>query len=158
MVVRGTTVRRLTLGCLALLAAVACSSPAPSATEGIKPGTDPSGTDTAVDEAGQWEVRGVFVRPSFAGRAMLVDHEEIPGVMGAMAMDIRVDDPALLDGLAPGDKIRFTLHEDGAQLRASAIEKLPADTPLTLAGDDAHGDDSLGDDAHGDDAHGDDGL
>ena len=53
---------------------------------------------------------------------LVVDHEEIKGFMEAMTMGYRTDPPSLLDGLRPGDRIRFTID---VQRRAiTAVEKV----------------------------------
>lgn len=41
---------------------------------------------------------------------VVLSHEEIAGYMTPMTMGFRVRDARLLDGLAAGDVIRFTLH------------------------------------------------
>ena len=46
-------------------------------------------------------------RPS---HSVVVSHREIPGVMPAMAMPLRVRDARELAGIAPGDQIDFTLR------------------------------------------------
>jgi Cu/Ag efflux protein CusF len=53
---------------------------------------------------------------------LVVDHEEIEGFMEAMTMGYRIDPPALLDGLRPGDKIRFTI--DVRRKAITAVEKV----------------------------------
>ena len=53
---------------------------------------------------------------------LVVDHKEIPGVMGAMTMGYTVTPPSLLDRLKTGDTIRFTM--DPQQLTIISIEKL----------------------------------
>jgi Cu/Ag efflux protein CusF len=40
---------------------------------------------------------------------IVVDHQAIPGVMGAMTMGYRVEPPALLTGVKAGETIRFTM-------------------------------------------------
>jgi Cu/Ag efflux protein CusF len=40
---------------------------------------------------------------------LVVDHEEIKGFMGAMTMGYPVDPPSQLEGLKPGDQVRFTI-------------------------------------------------
>ena len=43
---------------------------------------------------------------------IVVDHQEIPGFMAPMVMNYLANPPMLLDGLKPGEKIRFTIDED----------------------------------------------
>ena len=40
---------------------------------------------------------------------VVVEHGEIKGFMDAMTMGYRVEPPSLLDGLNPGDQVRFTI-------------------------------------------------
>ena len=42
-------------------------------------------------------------------RQIVVDHKEIPGVMGAMTMSYQVEPPSLLEKVQAGDMIRFTM-------------------------------------------------
>ena len=52
---------------------------------------------------------------------LVVDHQEIPGFMGAMTMGYKVNPPALLDQLKAGDPVRFTI--DTQQQAITQIEK-----------------------------------
>lgn len=54
--------------------------------------------------------------------SVVVEHGEIPGVMGAMTMGYRVVPASLLQDLKPGDKIRFTIETE--QRTIVQIEKL----------------------------------
>lgn len=49
---------------------------------------------------------------------VVLDHEEIAGLMGAMIMPFPVADPALLDGLEPGTRVvaRYELEDQGGKL------------------------------------------
>lgn len=58
------------------------------------------------------EARGVVVAVDARKSRLVVDHEEIPGFMAAMVMNYLVSPATLLDGLRPGEKIRFTIDED----------------------------------------------
>lgn len=52
-----------------------------------------------------------------------MDHEEIVGVMPPMRMEFYVSDKKLLNGLAVGDQIDFTLrYKDGTEV-VTAISK-----------------------------------
>jgi len=55
---------------------------------------------------------------------VVIDHEDIPGLMPAMTMNFDVADPALLEGLAPGDRIHFHVAHEGASYRVVAAEKV----------------------------------
>ncbi len=57
---------------------------------------------------------------------MFLTHEAMPGLMDAMTMGFEADAPQMLDGLAPGDPVRFTVRKDGERLVLVAIEKLRA--------------------------------
>ena len=78
-------------------------------------------------------LRGEVVGVRAEGAALRVNHEAVPDLgMDPMAMDLALADPSLADGLAPGDKVSLTI-EASPRLRITAVERLPADTPLTLA-------------------------
>ncbi|MBI2359299.1 MAG: copper-binding protein [Deltaproteobacteria bacterium] len=47
-----------------------------------------------------------------ASREIVLEHGEIKGFMGAMTMGYKVESPKLLQGLKPGDKVRFTIDTD----------------------------------------------
>ena len=49
-------------------------------------------------------------------RQLTLAHEEIPGLMEAMTMTLEVEDPSILDGVAAGDRIRFTLRRIDGKL------------------------------------------
>jgi protein SCO1/2 len=57
-------------------------------------------------------------------KQVVIDHEDIPGVMPAMSMSFDVGDPRLLETLAPGQKIEFTLELRQQSLRIVAATVL----------------------------------
>ena len=73
-----------------------------------------------------WTVRGIVrsVVPKLG--AIFLTHEAMPGLMAAMTMGFEVEHPNLLDGLAPGDPVRFTVRREGERLVLVTIEKLRA--------------------------------
>ena len=73
-----------------------------------------------------WTVRGIVrsVIPKLG--AVFLTHEAMPGLMDAMTMGFEAESPKMLDGLAPGDPVRFTVRKDGERLVLVAIEKLRA--------------------------------
>ena len=78
----------------------------------------------AEETSASYTVRGVFLEALYDGQAATVRHEAVPDLMPAMTMDLRLADPALLDGLAPGDSIRFRLEDRGSGLQVTEIERL----------------------------------
>jgi Cu/Ag efflux protein CusF len=70
-----------------------------------------------------WTVRGIVrsVIPKLG--AIFLTHEAMPGLMEAMTMGFEAADPKLLDGLAPGDAVRFTVRRDAERLVLVMIEK-----------------------------------
>ena len=101
---------------------------------GCSGGGDPGQAAEEPVETKTYQVRGMFARAEDDGVTMTVRHEEIPGYMAAMTMPFKVSDAALLEGLAYGDKIEFTLEVtgDSDRLLVTAIDKLPADTVLSF--------------------------
>ncbi len=73
-------------------------------------------------DARVFEVRGVIQElPEDQPLRVVIDHEEMPGYMGAMIMPFRVKDAAELEGLQPGDQVTFEYHVTGTQ---SWVEKI----------------------------------
>jgi Cu/Ag efflux protein CusF len=70
-----------------------------------------------------WTVRGIVrsVVPKLG--AIFLTHEAMPGLMDAMTMGFEAENPKILDGLAPGDPVRFTVRKDGERLLVVTIEK-----------------------------------
>src|SRR5205814_1343658 len=54
---------------------------------------------------------GVIESISEPRTTVQINHQDIKDLMPAMTMPFEVKSPALLDQLAPGDRIRFTLEE-----------------------------------------------
>jgi Cu/Ag efflux protein CusF len=73
--------------------------------------------------AGLYEFRGVVVAVDRARALLEVDHEAIPGLMPAMTMPYEVADPALLAGIAAGDRVRGTLRVDSRGLVIVALTR-----------------------------------
>jgi Cu/Ag efflux protein CusF len=71
-----------------------------------------------------WTVRGIVRSLIPKLGAVFLTHEALPGLMDAMTMGFETDDPKLLDGLAAGDPVRFTVRREGEKLILVAIEKV----------------------------------
>jgi Cu/Ag efflux protein CusF len=82
--------------------------------------------EAARASTGSWTARGIVrsVVPPLG--AVFLTHEAMPGLMDAMTMSFEAEDRKLLDGLAPGDAVRFTVRKNGERLSLIAIEKLRA--------------------------------
>jgi protein SCO1/2 len=63
----------------------------------------------------RYTLKGKVISINKQTKEIVVDHEAIPGFMGAMAMPYPVKDAASLDQLAPGDEIRADLVVNSGQ-------------------------------------------
>ena len=88
-------------------------------------------------EVRSYEVRGVVRELQREYSQILVEHEEIPGVMEAMTMNFAIRDPALFEGLEKGQAIEFTLEVSRRGYTITRIER-------TEAGADGDGSDARG--------------
>jgi protein SCO1/2 len=70
----------------------------------------------AVSKVKEYKVRGKVVSTNPANGSVMLDHEAIPGFMGAMTMEYRLKDPGTLSELHEGDRItaRLEAEEDAA--------------------------------------------
>jgi Cu/Ag efflux protein CusF len=69
---------------------------------------------------------GEVVRVDVAGRRITLRHGEIPALdMPAMTLAWRVADPQLLQGLNPGDRVRFSGARIDGAFTVTQLEKLP---------------------------------
>jgi protein SCO1/2 len=79
-------------------------------------------------------VEGTVVEVN-APHEVVVAHEEIKGLMGAMTMPFQVHDPGLIAALEPGDRItaRLMLEQDGSYLsRIRVTGKGPVPAPMDM--------------------------
>ena len=103
---------RAALAAVVLMVAAACGGGA-SAPDPVDPPL-PSGT---------YDIRGSIVSVDRPRNIVEINHEAIPGVMPAMTMPYEVADPALLQGIAPGDRVRGTLRVDSRGYVITALAK-----------------------------------
>jgi Cu/Ag efflux protein CusF len=80
-----------------------------------------SGTRSSL--AGSWSAHGIVrvIAPEI--NRIFIDHGDIPGLMEAMTMAFEPEHPNMLNGLAPGDPVRFMLKQQGERLILVGIEK-----------------------------------
>jgi Cu/Ag efflux protein CusF len=70
-----------------------------------------------------WSMRGIIRAVAPERKFVIITHEEIPGLMGAMTMAFPTTDGKLLRGLTPGDRVEFTLKAEGGELVLVAVRK-----------------------------------
>ncbi len=73
-------------------------------------GGEPAAQETPAPEAARrYEGVGVIVAVLPRESRVVVNHEEIEGFMAAMEMSYMVTPPSVLEGVKPGDRVRFTI-------------------------------------------------
>ena len=91
------------------------SAAAQGSHESHHPASESGGQKTAVGE-------GKVIATVPGANQIVVEHGEIKDFMEAMTMGYRVEPPSLLEGLKPGDRVRFTI--DVPKKSIIKIEKL----------------------------------
>ena len=71
----------------------------------------------------RFEAKGKIVEVRADLGQVMIDHEDIPGLMPAMTMNFDVD-PEILAGLAPGDAVRFRLTREAEIYKVVTISKI----------------------------------
>lgn len=64
-------------------------------------------------ESARYDLKGKVVSIDKAGKQLTIDHEAIPGFMGAMTMAYPVKDEHALDSVSPGDQITAKVVSSG---------------------------------------------
>lgn len=72
----------------------------------------PQTTPAAPTAVTTHSMRGMVLQVDAARRSVVISHDEVPGVMPAMAMPFELRNPAELNGLVPGAVVSFTLVID----------------------------------------------
>ena len=70
-----------------------------------------------------WSAHGIVRLVLKEQDAIFLTHESIPGVMEGMTMGFQTASGAILDGLAPGDRVLFTVEMRGGRLVVVGIQK-----------------------------------
>ena len=100
------------------IAAALSGGASPALAQGHAAHGAPAGAKTTGTAEG--EVR----RIDAAGQKLVIRHGDIKGMdMPAMTMAFLVKDAKMLDGLKPGDRIRFSVEQSGADLVVTKIDK-----------------------------------
>jgi Cu/Ag efflux protein CusF len=70
-----------------------------------------------------WTVRGIVRLVQRKAGVIWLTHEDVPDLMEGMTMPFQAASEELLDGLSPGDPVRFTLKAEDGRLVVTAIRK-----------------------------------
>jgi Cu/Ag efflux protein CusF len=73
----------------------------------------------------EYDVRGKVVALEPDKAAVTIDHEDIPGLMKGMQMDFQVENPELLKGIKPGDRVQGRLKRSESGYVLTRLEKRP---------------------------------
>ena len=110
--IRAFLTRALIIGvCVGL---VACGSPKQES----KPQTQapaPASSAAQAPTAQHFDLRGKVVSVAKAAKTVTVDHEAIPGFMGAMTMAYPVKDAHALDNVTPGEPVTAKVVSTGSE-------------------------------------------
>jgi protein SCO1 len=71
----------------------------------------------------QYEVKGKVVAVDADRKSIILDHEEIPGLMKAMKMPFRLESPRVAEGLQPGDRVQGRLRVEDGKYILTHLEK-----------------------------------
>ena len=99
---------RLVLAAGLCLGLAGCSSQPPARSE-----TSQAASPASQPEAARYDLKGKVVSVDKAGKRLIVDHEAIPGFMGAMTMAYAVKDDRGFDTVSPGDQITAKVVSSG---------------------------------------------
>ena len=78
------------------------------------PATKPTVAPTPMapqNSADTFEATGTVIAKLAGRNQLLIDHEDIPGFMSAMTMAFTLSDPAAMETVTEGDKVRFNLDK-----------------------------------------------
>jgi protein SCO1/2 len=87
------------------------------------------GCDRAEGGPGLYAARGIVEDVDVANAQVLIDHEDVPGLMPAMTMSFAVPDAEVLAGLARGQVIAFGLRFTGRSYEVESFEVVGAASP-----------------------------
>lgn len=76
-------------------------------------------------DASTYDVKGRVAGIDDGGETLVVEHEEIPGVMPPMIMPLPVADPDMTASLEPDDAISVTMRVSGDSTWIAAVQSIP---------------------------------
>ena len=110
------------LTALALLALLPACRPAPT---GSQAAAAIAGSGPAPDAAGYKNYPAVGIIRGFQSdnKVVVIEHQDIPGLMKGMTMGFELKDPALAQGFKAGDAVDFTLSVKDSDFLVTALKK-----------------------------------
>lgn len=106
---------RRTFGGFALVAILAACGGEPAASTGTAEAQAPN----------TYSTEGTIREIRRARSSITIAHEDVPGYMPSMTMPFDVEDEALFEGLAEGDRVRFSfVREEGGRHVIRSIRKI----------------------------------
>ena len=78
---------------------------------------------SAAHQIEHFDAEGTIVNVDPAKHLLTIKHGDIKGLMSAMTMAFPVASPALVPGISPGDRVRFTLERNPQGLAIVALTK-----------------------------------
>jgi Cu/Ag efflux protein CusF len=111
--------------CLGLMACSSQSKP----TEAAAPAASPPASQ-AQTQAQRYPLKGKVVAVDKSGKKVTIDHEAIPGFMGAMTMAYPVKDEHQLDNVSAGEAITATVVSSGGEYWVEGITAAQTGAPV----------------------------
>jgi Cu/Ag efflux protein CusF len=83
------------------------------------------GCQPAAEQAQQkeYEISGKVIAVDADKKTVTLDHEDIPGLMAAMEMDFKVEDPSAVKGVTVGDQVQGKLQVKSGEYIITHLEK-----------------------------------
>ena len=95
-------------------------------------GALPQATSQPAQAEQRFDLKGKVVSVDKSGKSLLVDHEAIPGFMGAMTMAYAVKDARLLENLTPGEQITAKVVNGSGGIWLEDVAPAPKELPKDL--------------------------
>jgi len=90
---------------------------------GEKPSGKQQETMTQGAEGKEYDIKGKVVSVMPEMKMVTLDHEEIPGLMKAMKMEYKVEDPKILEGIKSDDQVQGKLKAKAGSYVITKLEK-----------------------------------
>lgn len=83
------------------------------------------GCQQAADQAHekQYDVTGKVTAVDANKQTVTLDHQDIPGLMAAMEMEFKLDNPGVVDGISAGDHVHGKLQTKSGEYTITHLEK-----------------------------------